>query len=51
MNTTVQSVANMVKEQWVSYHRFLMISTGYSDNYLQFTEAIAEEPDVFVLVG
>ena len=51
VNTTVQSVANMVKEQWVSYHRFLMISTGYSDNYLQFTEAIAEEPDVFVLVG
>ncbi|KAH7909661.1 Metallo-dependent phosphatase-like protein [Hygrophoropsis aurantiaca] len=32
VNTTVQMVADMVKEQW-------------------FTEAIAEEPDVFVLVG
>ncbi|KAJ4496699.1 Metallo-dependent phosphatase-like protein [Lentinula lateritia] len=32
VNTTVQSVADMVKEQW-------------------FTEAIAEEPDVFLLVG
>ncbi|KAG2347581.1 hypothetical protein BDR05DRAFT_927512 [Suillus weaverae] len=32
VNTTVQTVANMVKEQW-------------------FAEAIAEEPDVFVLVG
>ncbi|KAH0828973.1 Metallo-dependent phosphatase-like protein [Lanmaoa asiatica] len=31
-NTTVQTVADMVKEQW-------------------FAEAIAEEPDVFVLVG
>ncbi|KAH7872015.1 Metallo-dependent phosphatase-like protein [Lentinula edodes] len=32
VNTTVQSVADMVKEQW-------------------FAEAIAEEPDVFLLVG
>ncbi|KAF9222392.1 hypothetical protein BS17DRAFT_783645 [Gyrodon lividus] len=32
VNTTVQTVANMVKEEW-------------------FAEAIAEEPDVFVLVG
>ncbi|OJA20846.1 hypothetical protein AZE42_02508 [Rhizopogon vesiculosus] len=32
VNTTVQTVADMVKEQW-------------------FAEAIAEEPDVFVLVG
>ncbi|KAJ3737648.1 Metallo-dependent phosphatase-like protein [Lentinula guzmanii] len=32
VNTTVQPVADMVKEQW-------------------FAEAIAEEPDVFVLVG
>ncbi|KAJ3805057.1 Metallo-dependent phosphatase-like protein [Lentinula aff. lateritia] len=32
VNTTVQSVADMVKEQW-------------------FSEAIAEEPDVFLLVG
>ncbi|KIJ66131.1 hypothetical protein HYDPIDRAFT_174819 [Hydnomerulius pinastri MD-312] len=32
VNTTVQTVADMVKEQW-------------------FSEAIAEEPDVFVLVG
>ncbi|KAJ4471596.1 Metallo-dependent phosphatase-like protein [Lentinula aciculospora] len=32
VNTTVQTVADMVKEQW-------------------FTEAIAEEPDVFVLAG
>lgn len=28
-----------------------MIPTGYSDTCFQFTEAIAEEPDVFVLVG
>jgi 2',3'-cyclic-nucleotide 2'-phosphodiesterase (5'-nucleotidase family) len=32
VNTTVQTVADMVKEQW-------------------FAEAIAEEPDVFVLIG
>ncbi|KAG2341816.1 hypothetical protein BDR05DRAFT_887397 [Suillus weaverae] len=32
VNTTVQTVENMVKEQW-------------------FIEAIAEEPDVFVLIG
>ena len=41
----------MVQEQWVRYYGLYIVSTWYSDFHLQFAEAIAEEPDVFVLVG
>lgn len=51
VNTTVQTVANMVKEQWVRYYRLYIVPTGYSNFRWQFAEAIAEEPDIFVLVG
>jgi hypothetical protein len=53
VNTTVQPVANMVKEQWVRYlgRLICLISTWYPNVCSQFSEAIAEEPDAFVLIG
>lgn len=46
-NTTVQFVADMVKESWVGIIRLV----GAFLTLAQFAEAIAEEPDVFLLVG
>lgn len=48
--TTVQPVDEMVKEQWV---RVMCFFSPFilSLIYLQFSEAIAEEPDLFLLAG
>ena len=46
-NTTVQFVADMVKDSWVGIIRLV----GAFLTLAQFAEAIAEEPGVFLLVG
>jgi hypothetical protein len=48
-NTTVQKVEDMVKEAWVrDFHPFPEI---ISCLFLQFADAIKDEPDVFLLAG
>ena len=50
-NTTVQPVANMVKEAWVRFTPRLMRSNHSRPFYFQFADAIKDEPDFFLLAG
>jgi hypothetical protein len=47
VNTTIQRVEDMVQESWV---RILPLLNS-CPTLFQFAEAIADEPDVFLLVG
>ena len=52
VNTTVQTVAKMVKEEWVSLSTSVIRAFQDSSRLsMQFTEAIKEEPDFFLLLG
>lgn len=47
--TSVQKVADMINEKWVGLIPHLPLVTF--TNLTQFSEAIKEEPDVFLLAG
>lgn len=51
VNTTVQTVAKMVKEEWVSLLASATPAFRTHQGSVQFTEAIKEEPDFFLLLG
>jgi hypothetical protein len=51
-NTTVQRVEDMIKEQWVCSPSFFVLALNTHPPCMsKFNEAIAEEPDLFLLVG
>ncbi|PIL33613.1 hypothetical protein GSI_04236 [Ganoderma sinense ZZ0214-1] len=51
VNTTVQKVEDMVKEQWVRRISLFVVFLDLNVHLRQFAEAIKDEPDFFLLVG
>jgi hypothetical protein len=51
-NTTVQKVEDMVNEAWVSRVSSIIYGAhGLTPTFVQFADAIKDEPDFFLLVG